>query len=71
MTVKQAARHYAIEAATLDVYTRNHAAGVLQMPLTDCGACHRLSLRLDALSVALDMATAAESDERIRRSVAW
>lgn len=33
--------------------------------------CQRYQLQVEASSVALDMAVAAESDERIRATVAW
>lgn len=36
-----------------------------------CVACQRLYLQIEAWALALDMANAAASDQRIRDSVAW
>jgi hypothetical protein len=36
-----------------------------------CGGCRAAYLRVDAASIALDLAVAQESEERIRRGVAW
>jgi hypothetical protein len=40
-------------------------------PLAECDPCAWAAQKTDAASISLDNAMAAESDERIRRSVAW
>lgn len=63
---------YLIVASELRMATNAHGRQKwLHKPQETCLGCHGIGLSADALSIALDMAQARESDERIRASVAW
>ena len=65
MTTEQARFNYRVLSNTL----RFHEA-YCQLPLTD--ACHKwAACAVEAASLVLDLAEAVESEERLRRSVAW
>lgn len=67
MTVTEARERYLRWGAA----EREHAASCSSRARVDWRCWTFLGRRVEAASVALDMALAAESDQRIRRAVAW
>lgn len=65
----------AVEQAEMVLFWELGAAEVLSdecpAPLAGCIDCHALWRDVESASVRLDMVLAAESDQRIRRAVAW
>jgi hypothetical protein len=72
VSVEMAQAIYRHRAITLNRTADDHESrDYLIGSMEECAMCHRLSLDLDAASIAYDLAVAEASLERIRGSVAW
>jgi hypothetical protein len=71
MSVTLARFEYALMTRMTSDQVDDHLGGWVPVPVERCRGCHGLGLGIEAASVALDMAEAEASIERLRRSVAW
>jgi hypothetical protein len=71
MSVTLARCAYVATARALSGSQDDHLEGWMVVPVERCPSCHQLGLGIEAASVALDLAEAEASIERLRRSVAW